>query len=1317
MSRLNWMRFDGAEFESLVHSILFFKEPNVILLGRPGKDSGQDAISGDGTHVYQAKYGRTLTMTDAIARAREELKAIQKKRKKGHPDYSVWSMVTEWTLVANFTTNRLDVKRWQNEIVAGFLAIGIKASYLDATDLENELLNLPDVEHAYFDGKNRAFVGLWEVKCSLEQGRCGKYYFATKMVGREGVGEKLSEMMESPDCRFIVVHGEAEVGKTRFLYEKACDLSEKGWKVLWGLSAGMTMSDSWMMGIGDSSEDTCLIVDAPKNRTLVQAVFEQLSIVGKRNWKVILSCQPSEYNDWFSGGRARDDVGDIELSALTEVETKKFVKAFADNCGVRLQYRAAEGLYSLTHGIPGWMSWMLSVSAENKQGVCIDVELLKSVKCHIHETIEKEDASRQNLILGVFRWVCAWKTVVVDSGVNATNAVIDFISAELSVTVGDVCDALRSLTDMGLVSQWGHNRKIYTAEPTLVQHQVLCEWLLVEADSTYQVSVEGLKFIEKLLKSDVPDKESVIVNLARLSSCYLDEDKRANFIRPITQELKVEAEHGSVIQQLAVLEWAKKIAPIDPEASLEIVCACWEHPKEPCVVSHRFWGEQTFSAAQLLSEIPWFLYSLTDLHLSAAASKKVWTCFKRIFAEENEGKFKAVTGQRAEELIGRLLIELTDRELFKKYAFDDLMMDCQHGKFSAFDCVLAKGLLSCRMESTAAFGRQFTFSHGYVAPGQNGWDRALKIRKTLFELRKKNQIPEAALIVWRVLSDAHYGWRSSVMLDARAATALKADYDHVVIDDLRTTLEILRIRKEGLGHAELEMARHLWVTALKYGKSEEERTLAQECEKEYSGHFKWSFSDFFSWDLEDAEVNAKLEQVKTRFRNAATVEEIVNYFTEAMEFLRARDPEHPAADCGRGLGLANVCRDLYVPVGENAFSRFIEEKLFGLIESNPFAESFAECFVRMRIKDYRLRGSNQNVAQELERLIGNVKGKGSLLCRVYEGMSSRSLGAVAAGELEYICSLRSVFSNYQFVRILPTFLAINQDVIFEQLKGVLGEPSVAPREIEKLWWGFMCNCYLVVLREDDVAIPNPICRLMDIFIEGNLNGACLESHELKFLAKKADFKFSQKEFCDLLRRRIGLEKKERLYEGYEIMPHGFAVNEWVEQKEDAQAIMEICKMSVEEHTFLSSYRIPEYLPDLDKSGRTVGVFVDEYLKKNKPTDRLVLYCLGCLCAGFGEGTPAWKVIAAPICSYMTEAGFGREDRYSVYAAFQPRMHTWSSAAGEVAPFFVEREAAARQAVENESQDSELYEFFVWSHNNADWALKSEKERVEADRHE
>lgn len=45
----------GATFEALATTLVFFEDAKAALFGRRGKDGGQDARSGDGTRVFQAK--------------------------------------------------------------------------------------------------------------------------------------------------------------------------------------------------------------------------------------------------------------------------------------------------------------------------------------------------------------------------------------------------------------------------------------------------------------------------------------------------------------------------------------------------------------------------------------------------------------------------------------------------------------------------------------------------------------------------------------------------------------------------------------------------------------------------------------------------------------------------------------------------------------------------------------------------------------------------------------------------------------------------------------------------------------------------------------------------------------------------------------------------------------------------------------------------------------------------------------------------------------------------------------------------------------
>ena len=1314
MGRLNWSGFDGAEFESLVHSILFFEVPGILLFGRPGKDSGQDAITSDRTHVYQAKYGATLNGDDAIKLAKAELNKIREYMRPDNSNYRFWSNVKQWTLVANFDKNNWDVGKWQREIVEKYQDFNLEFDFWDATQLEALLTKYPDVEQAYFNGRNRSFIGMWEAHKFLKR-MFGENYFCAKVYGRERQFEKLDEFAKSQQRQFLIVHGQELIGKTRFLYESAVRLSEQGWRVFWGLPDSMSTSNAWMTGVTGTNEKTCIVVDSPKNSVLVRSLYEQLSAIDKQTWKIIVSCQQYEFFDWFGGGIHNQDTDDIELVALSEDLTIELINELSATYKITMQERVANGIFALTKGVPGWICLTLEYSRGNGNYLYLYPQLLKVVSERIRKVFRAWDGEIKERRLSVLRWICAWKTIVVENTVGDVNAIITFLGKVLNAQPDQIQEDIKELAGQDLLAGWGRNRRIYTAEPVLVRQHVLSEWLLVCTDDAYSVTASGRMFIQQLLNAEIPNKEAIIENLAELSTCYLGNEKRVSFFQPIVDELKTETGSQDVVQQLAVFDWAKRIMAVDPEAALEIALKLWDNPAPSKTIRHQYWGEHTVEHSRILTEIPWFLYSLTRQCRTRTLSIALWKSFKRSYQEELSGQFKVESGQTTEELLLRLLKELNGGELFKQLAFEELVSDCENNNFGQFDIVLAKGLLSSRREQVESFNHKILFEQAHVQYGTTEWDRAISARDVMFKLVDQDRFPGYSAAIWALLADAHYGWRSAASMARKHAETSSQYYDRLVIDDLRRTLEILRKRGKGISQLELEAARNLWVTALKYGKSSEEISLANDCEKEYATHFTWDFSGFFSWDIKEDVLLAMLKKLKERFKSAERMQMIVDFFEDSMMFLRSRNPDKPESDCGRSCDLAVACWDVYSANKQNAFSRFVETYIKEPRGNNSFRDRFFVYFLRIWIREFKVHDLAGNVVGEIERLVGTADGKEDLIACVYEGMCSKVLGRISCEELSYMCSSECNLSNRQLSCVLPTFLSADANALLNRFGEVLDSELANPVEMDRDWWAFMVNCYLVILREDNNSVPNPISWLMESFSKYKINGAYLGCHELGYLAKHANFHFSQMEFASLMRRRNEIEMEPRPFPGYEIMPYEFDVTAWVSKDMDEGAIHELCNLTLEKRTFLTVSYMPGYIAALDGLGIAVGSFVSKYLSNELVSIRK-LRQLGDLASGYKEQTEAWQKIVVPICRYMNEAGITRSERYSVYRSFQPKMCSWSSVVGEVPSVFIDKEKSTRQALEESSVGSDLYEYCVWAHNQADSELKSAQERAEEERH-
>ncbi len=155
---------NGATFEALATTIVFFTDSKASLFGRRGKDGGQDARSGDGTRVFQAKHHENGSAATATSDAKKEAARIEKYRQPGHARHDQWKGVTHWRLVTNAAFNPTDKLRWDTEVVPLFAKQGLTADYWERENLNALLDEHPEIHRSFFENETRVFLSLPEIK-------------------------------------------------------------------------------------------------------------------------------------------------------------------------------------------------------------------------------------------------------------------------------------------------------------------------------------------------------------------------------------------------------------------------------------------------------------------------------------------------------------------------------------------------------------------------------------------------------------------------------------------------------------------------------------------------------------------------------------------------------------------------------------------------------------------------------------------------------------------------------------------------------------------------------------------------------------------------------------------------------------------------------------------------------------------------------------------------------------------------------------------------------------------------------------------------
>ncbi len=242
---------NGATFESLATTLVYFEDSNASLFGRRGKDGGQDARSGDGTRVFQAKHHENGSAAAALRDAKQEAAKIAKYRQPDHARHHQWMNVTHWQLVTNAAFNATDKQKWDTEVAPLFAQQGLTADYYWERENLNALLDKhPEIHRSFFENETRVFLSLPEVKERLQINE--PFLRRDRLApfcGRKNETATIREFLAS-DKSFLVAHGAGGTGKTRLLVEAGDDIASEGaWHVLWANVESMAATGSWFEAV------------------------------------------------------------------------------------------------------------------------------------------------------------------------------------------------------------------------------------------------------------------------------------------------------------------------------------------------------------------------------------------------------------------------------------------------------------------------------------------------------------------------------------------------------------------------------------------------------------------------------------------------------------------------------------------------------------------------------------------------------------------------------------------------------------------------------------------------------------------------------------------------------------------------------------------------------------------------------------------------------------------------------------------------------------------------------------------------------------
>jgi len=571
---------NGATFQALVNVLLLHDDSRMIVFTKEGPDGGLDAISGDWTCAYQAKFHAYAKPSHAFVDAREELENIAKYRAPGHDRNDQWQHVATWKLITNAPFGPEDADKWNREIAPEFAKLGISTARCETVAwLDQRLAARPDVAACFFEGKTRCFNSLAEFRLRVTDAILANA-FDQPLLERQAALDRVTAFIRDPTMRVLVLHGPGGVGKTRFLCEAGLRASQLGlFGAVYCATPAVETSSDWYQGIV-AEVPALVIVDEPQDPKFIDVLLSELQGRAKA-WKVIIAARSPNHPVLQLLKNPRLSIvsrPDLELRALPK-DAAVTAAINLTNANLSLttddSARAAEWLVRISGGIPIWIVIGVRLLADRGDLRDLPVDRWEVATGYLREIIMRGPpnvASPEQLKI-LLHWIALAQPIN-----HLDSTMIEFLKNEADfASTGDVERALLSLRQRRVLSFYGIDERLAEIRPDVMRDFIIGDWLTLPVDpddpaGPRRPNSDATNLVQRIVatlvgKDRVPLFQQAVITLGRL-----EYGMELRLLDPLASwALETARQAKDAGDQLDVLEVAKVFGPFRPIVFTQIV--------------------------------------------------------------------------------------------------------------------------------------------------------------------------------------------------------------------------------------------------------------------------------------------------------------------------------------------------------------------------------------------------------------------------------------------------------------------------------------------------------------------------------------------------------------------------------------------------------------------------------------------------------------------------------------------------------------------------------------------------------------------------